>query len=181
MNIIEIIIIIIIILIIVILLYELYHELLRHYNRLNIYKMALEQSNKTNKPLIVYGDPYNGVGSKFWNKIFGTYGCGDMAVDLTGCPKCDNGIKSDILEHLKTIESDSAIIFISCVLEYVDNIEEVIKEIYRVAGSNNNIFIVCVSRYSLTGYSYSDGSDTSKNLIKAPPYNDMITFEKISK
>ena len=181
MNIIEIVICIIVCIVIMILLYELYHELSRHYNRLNIYKMALKQSNETNKPLIVYGDPYNGVGSKFWNKIFGSYGCGDMAVDLTGCPKCDNGVKSDILDHLKTVESDSAIIFISCVLEYVDNIEEVIDEIYRVAGSKENIYIVCVSRYSLTGYSYADNTDTSKNLIKAPPEHDIITFEKLNK
>jgi hypothetical protein len=102
---------------------------------------------------LVVGDPYNGIGSRFYNNFIEGYGCGNITIDLTGCPMCPNGVKSDIYSYLKEQDDNSMVIFISCVLEYVDNIDDVIKEIYRVA--SNNIFIVTVNEYSLSAYFYS--------------------------
>jgi ubiquinone/menaquinone biosynthesis C-methylase UbiE len=57
------------------------------------------------------------------------------------------------------------VIFVSCVLEYVNNIDETIKELYRVSGSKDNLFVVCVNDKSLAAYIYKDNTDISKNLI----------------
>jgi hypothetical protein len=137
------------------------------------------RAKKIKRPLVVIGDPYNGKGTKFFNKFLDTYGCGDETIDLTGVPKCENGIKSDLFEYLIKQKSNSKVFFISCVLEYIENIDEVIKELYRVAGSSINIFIVSVNRYCLTAYLYKDGYDKAKNIIKDPPYYDIITYKRI--
>jgi len=170
---------IIILSILIILFYEFIHGIIRQKQRNQIYKMAKKRSIDINKPLLVFGDPYNGIGSKFFNLFMDNYGCGDITVDLTGAPKCPNGIKSDILQYLKKLPSNSYVIFISCVLEYVDSIEEVIKEIYRVANINKNIFIVSVNKYTLTAYFYHSNTDHSKNIIYGPPFYDQITFTKL--
>ena len=107
------------------------------------------------------------------------YGCGDETVDLTGCPNCPNGKKSDMLAHLKTKESNSQIIFISCVLEYLDDIDQVINEIIRVAGSLDNVFVVTVGEKSLSAYFYSEDDYKAKNLVKAPPKFTELTYIKI--
>jgi hypothetical protein len=169
----------IIILIIIIISYEFFHGYLRQRDRQNYFKSAEKRAKELKRPLLVYGDPYNGNGSKIYNTFMDTYGCGDETVDLTGAPKCKNGIKMDILSHLKTKKSDSAVIFISCVLEYVDEIDEIISEIKRVAGSLDNVFIVTVNRHTLSAYFYSDGSDTSKRIIYAPPEYDYLDYKDI--
>ncbi len=171
---------IITIIILLILLNELIHGIIRQKQRQNIYHQALSRSNQINKPLLVFGDPYYGFGSRFYNLFMEGYNCGDITVDLTGAPNCPSGIKSDMLNYLKTQPSNSKVIFISCVLEYIDNIEEVIKEIYRVADSSNNIFIVTVNQYTLSAYLYKEDQYQAKNLIKGPPTYNEITFKKIS-
>jgi hypothetical protein len=166
--------------VLIILLNELAQGLIRQKNRQKIFYQAQNRSNNTSKPLLVYGDPFYGIGSRFFNMFMEGYGCGDETVDLTGCPGCSNGKKSDILAHLKTKESNSQVIFISCVLEYVDNIDQVIKEIKRVAGSMDNIFIVTVGSLSLSSYLYQEDDYKAKQIVYAPPkYND-INYKKIA-
>lgn len=63
-------------------------------------------------------------------------------------------------------------------LEYITDIEEVINELIRVAGIKN-IFIVTVSKYSLSAYLYFGVNYQALNIIKGPPLHDKITFEKI--
>jgi hypothetical protein len=60
--------------------------ILRQKDRKNIFTQARLRAYKLNKPLLVYGDPYNGLGSKFFNVFMHGYDCGDETVDLTGCP-----------------------------------------------------------------------------------------------
>lgn len=163
------------------LLNELYHGIVRQNNRNKIYKMAQSRAQEIKRKLVVFGDPYNGYGSNVYDLFMEGYGCGDETVDLTGCPYCLNGVKSDILEYLKKQESDSKVIFISCVLEYVDNIEEVINELYRVAGSIENIFIVTVNKYSLSAYFYQQDDYYAKNIIEGPPTHKEIKYKKILK
>jgi hypothetical protein len=119
----------------------------------------------------VFGDPYYGKGSRFYNLFMEGYGCGDQTVDLTGCPKCPNEVKNDMLSYLHDQPSDSKVIFISCVLEYIDPIQE----LRRVCGSIDNIFIVTVKRFSLSTYFYQEDSYWALNIIKGPPkYNDIM-------
>jgi hypothetical protein len=169
----------IIIILILIGLYEQYSGFTRQRKRLKYFKIAKERSQIVNKPLIVIGDPYNGKGSKFWSKFIPTYGCGDFCVDLTGCPKCENGIQNDILNYLKGLKDNSCVIFISCVLEYVNNLDEVIKELERVTGSNKNLVIVTVQKFSLASFFYFDKGYSSTNLVWAPPEYPYITYKKI--
>ena len=68
---------ILIMIMIIIILNEIYHTCNRQFERKKIYKQAMNRSKAINKPLVVVGDPYNGKGSKFFNKIFKPYGCGD--------------------------------------------------------------------------------------------------------
>ncbi len=160
-------------------LYEFLHGINRQMERRNIFKKAKNHAIAIKKPLLVYGDPYNGIGSKIFNKFMKGYGCGDETVDLTGCPKCKNGIKSDMLEHLKTKKSNSQVIFVSCVLEYLDDIEEVFKEMKRVSGGIENIFVVTVNEFSLAAYFYQDGNHSSKNIIYAPPKFKDLSYRKL--
>jgi hypothetical protein len=66
-----------------------------------MYNIALKKSREYNKSLLVVGDPYNGIGSSIYNIFMDGYDCGDETVDITGAPKCKNGIKDDILLYLK--------------------------------------------------------------------------------
>lgn len=167
-------------LIILILINELYHTIKRQYDRLRNFNLAKQRAERIKKPLIVIGDPYNGKASRFYSKIYKTYGCGDETVDLTGSPRCPNGIKNDIYSYLKTKPSNYGVFFVSCVLEYVDNIDEIIKELYRVSGSKDNLFIVSVNDKSLAAYIYKDNSDISKNLVYTDNLGN-ISYKKLYK
>lgn len=170
---------IIVILVGFILINELIQGITRQKHRQKIFKLAQKRAQETSKPLAVFGDPYYGLGSRFYNMFMDGYGCGDETIDLTGAPKCSIGIKSDILKYLQKQKSNSKIIFISCVLEYIENIEEVIKEIIRVSGGVENVFIVSVSEFSLAAYLYSEDDYKALNIIKGPPQHGQITYEKI--
>ena len=158
---------------------EIYRGAQRQQDRHQIYTLAESRAQELNKPLLVYGDPYYGIGSRFFNMFMEGYGCGDETVDLTGCPLCPNCVKSDMLVHLKTKESDSQVIFVSCVLEYLDDIEETISEMKRVAGSLDNIFVVTVKNNSFSAYLYQEDVYAAKYLIQAPPVFTELSFKKL--
>ena len=71
--------------------YENIISMIRKLKRRNQFKRASKRAQDTNKQLLVIGDPYNGVGSITTGS---DYTCGDVCVDITGCPKCDNGVNS---------------------------------------------------------------------------------------
>jgi len=170
---------ILIIVIVLLVLNEIIQGFIRQKHRQDLYKMAETRAKELNKPLVVFGDPHHGKGSRLYSLFMDNYGCGDETIDLTGAPKCPNGIKSDILDYLKKQKSNSKVIFISCVLEYIDNIDEVIEELLRVAGSNENIFIVTVSEYTFAAYFYKEDEYKALNIIKGPPFYEKITYQRI--
>ncbi|MBK8263789.1 MAG: hypothetical protein IPK80_20940 [Nannocystis sp.] len=45
---------------------------------------------------------------------------------------------------IPNIADDSAVVFVSCVLEYVEDLHGALAEIARIAGSPDNLFIVNV-------------------------------------
>ena len=107
----------------------------RNYRRYNIFMKAKNKSLKTQKELVVIGDPNTG----FWNKnVKKAYDCGDICIDLKGCNKCPVSITGDILDTLKKMPNNHYVIYESCVLEYVDQrqLEKIKKEIRRVSGGN---------------------------------------------
>ncbi len=165
----------IIIVLIVIVLVWIGTIVLNHHERRSYYELAKARSVKLNKPLIVIGDPQKGMSCA----MFGPpYGYGDACVDID--PVDDRCVKSDATEYLKGIKTNSAVIFISCVLEYVDDIEPLIEEMNRVAGSSKNLFVVHVKWYALTAYIYRAQGDSAKNVITgAPPNQPTITYFRL--
>ena len=140
---------IIIYILILIIIYELIITFIRKLKRRQIFKLAQERSISTGKPLLVIGDPYNGLASI----ITGTdYDCGDLCIDLTGCPKCENKLKIKLEDFVLDYNLDDYIIYISCVLEYVDDIDLIVDKLNNL--NPDNLFIVNVEYYSLVAYFY---------------------------
>lgn len=142
---------VIFIIIVLVIVYELVLTYTRFIRRKRIFNIAVDKSKEINKPLMVIGDPDNGS----TNYLVGrSYECGDICIDITGCPGCKIGIRQKIEEYLPRLQSNSYVIFISCVLEYVDSdkIDFIISEIKRVSGGN--YFVVSVEPLSMTALFY---------------------------
>ena len=125
----------------------------RRLQRREVYRAAEERASVTGKPLVVVGDPDNGA----VNHLLGRdYGEGDVTVDITGCPGCRNGVRAKIEEYLPTLGNDSCVLFVSCVLEYVNgrngNVRRILREMDRVSGGDR--FLVTVWPYCLTAWFY---------------------------
>lgn len=140
---------------------EIVHSLLRQVHRKRMFEQAQEQAKKLNKPLMVIGDPNNGDGSKIHGA---SYSCGDICVDLTGCPECPNGLKAKLPDGLENIEDNSHVVFVSYVLEYVDDYKKAIDEIKRIGG--DNVYALTLSPYQLTSYLYKG----AKNVFFKKPF-----------
>ena len=139
------------------------------------FDLASKKATETKKPLLVIGDPYAD------NYAFSVdYGCGDLCIDINDCLKCSNSSKHDINEGFPTFKDNSYVVFISCTLEYVDNIESVYKELVRISGGN--LFVVALEAYSLKtlfarnlGYSKFN---RKWRILKSPPSNNTFLAEK---
>lgn len=121
----------------------------RRVERGRVYELARQRSNQTGKPLLVVGAPDGGVTSG--------YPCGDMTVDLQSSSGCPAYFQADITRRLP-FEDDSCVVFVSCVLEYVDDYEAAIRELHRVAG--NDLFVVRVEPWTATAYLYPGAKRT---------------------
>ena len=83
------------------------------------------------------------------------YDCGDLCVDLHGCPRCPVVQAADLTAGpVPGVAADSAVVFVSCVLEYVADIDTAIAELQRMAGSPDNLFIATVQPWTLTAALY---------------------------
>lgn len=147
----------------------------------HMYTRALTMSKTMNKPLMVVGDPRTGTARNTATVIaeMDRYGYGDVCVDLTGCPFAPPSTrkhKGDLLQFLNELGDDTHVIFISEVLEYLDNIDVVINALYRVSGGH--LYIVkCGLWYPQT---YPDKSGRrfhmKQRITHAPPYHDRIRY-----
>lgn len=117
----------------------------RRHERGAVYALARKRANLLGRPLVVVGDPYNGVTAG--------YPCGDVTVDLHPSGRCPRSIASDITKSLP-LPTDSAVVFVACVLEYVSDVNAAMRELLRVAGSRDNLFVVRVEPWTLTAYLY---------------------------
>ena len=121
----------------------------RKVKRRVMFKRAKERAKKTGKKLLVIGDPYNGIASKSTGC---DYGCGDLCLDLTGCPDCPKSIKGRLEDTIKDINLNEHIVFVSCVLEYVDDLDYIMGFLDKM--DQNDLFVVNVEWYSLMAYFY---------------------------
>lgn len=116
--------------------------------RKQLYELAQARARELGRPLVVVGDVRGGVTHR-------GYGYGDLCVDLTGCPDASVGVRADVSKPKAIpLGNDSAVVFVSCVLEFVPNIDAAWREILRVAGSPFNTFVVHLEKFSVAAYAY---------------------------
>lgn len=164
-----------------VILYELFIILVwRKVIRKRIYALAVARAKETGKRLFIIGDPNNDNKSVDGKA---DYGCGDLCLDKeTGCDLCPNGVKDSLEKFLPTLPDNSYVIFVSCVLEYVDNFEEVKKELMRVSGGD--LFIVTLEPYTLKtnffpNLGYGGKFKRKRIIYSAPPYSDEIRSKEL--
>ena len=142
--------------------------LLRKYKRRYVFKMANSRAKLTGKKLLVIGDPYNGIASK----TTGTdYSCGDLCLDLTGCPMCSgNSIKGRLEDTIGSINLNDYVVFISCVLEYTDDLPSI--NFYLDKMNQQDLFVVNVEWYSFMAwfYPYFLTKERPPHYIKLPNF-----------
>lgn len=178
-----------IIALIIIFCYELYVGRDRHRRRATVFEQAQNRAREVGRPLIVIGDPHNGLGSNFYSRVVGDpwgYDLGDCHIDIAPCDRCASDartIQAELGAALSERDSDSAVIFVSCVLEYIHPLEPTVEEIRRVAGHSDNIFVVYSDRWSLSAISYPGwllGHSNVCNVIaSAPPDSPTLRYRTL--
>ena len=119
----------------------------RWQRRRTTFAAAVRRALDLGRPLVVVGDPHAGAHTS----LMPAYGCGDLCIDLRGCPRCESYRAADITRGpIAGIADDSAVVFVSCVFEYVDDLEAARREILRIAGDSANVFAVTVQPWSRT-------------------------------
>lgn len=122
--------------------------------RQRAYNEAQQRARATGRQLVVVGDPDAG----FHTRVLPAYGCGDVCLDIEGCPSCDCSQAVDLVSGRADVPDDSAVVFVSCVLEYVSDPQAAMREIERMAGRPENIFIVAVQPWDLITATFYPGA-----------------------
>ena len=123
----------------------------RFERRRRAFAAAARRAAELGRPLVVVGDPDAGAHTR----LMRAYDCGDLCIDLHGCPMCRVMQAADLTAGpVPGIADDSAVVFVSCVLEYVSDPAAALHELQRMAGSAENLFIVFVDSWSLTAALY---------------------------
>jgi hypothetical protein len=107
---------------------------------LELYHAAEQAAKKNGKPLLVVGRP-----------ILKNHGCGDVCIDLVGCPECPPGVgvKGDIRDMHMFKNRQFGAAYVGEVVECIDadGMKKAIDELYRVA---DEVYIAHLPDYSLT-------------------------------
>jgi len=120
----------------------------RRATRRRLWRDAQRRGLALGRPLVVIGAPGGGI----INRLVGRdYGCGDLAIDIQPT-HCRREMQMRAEDALPELPADSAVIYISCTLEYVDDVHQVMGECRRVAGEH--IFVADVEPWSLTAWIY---------------------------
>jgi len=122
----------------------------RHAERTRQYQAAQRRAAELGRQLVVVGDPDAGMHTRMAR----AYGCGHVCVDLNGCPQCPMSVTADITKPPLPFESDSVVVFVACVLEYVSDVEVAYRELLRIAGDPRNLFVVTVQPWTFTAALY---------------------------
>ena len=123
----------------------------RFEHRRRLFEAAARRAAELGRPLVVVGDPDAGAHTR----LVRAYGCGDLCLDLRGCPMCRVMQAVDLTAgQVPGVADDTTVVFVSCVLEYVSDPEAALREMQRMAGSHENLFIVFVEPWTLTAALY---------------------------
>lgn len=167
----------VIIIIAIVELFLLYESYQKYKLQIEMYNNALQMSRITKKPLLVIGDPLESS----TNYMFGSYGYGDICIDMNIAPSNKNNnsliIKDKLENVLHKFPDNSVVIFESEVLEYVDSdkIKYVIQHMERI--SDGNIFSVHqLKPGSLTTWLKTTGYSVFNKLINKNVYTHKRLF-----
>lgn len=136
--------------------------------RRRAFEAAVRRAAELRRPLVVVGDPDAGAHTR----LVRAYGCGDLCVDIEGCPLCRVTRAADLTAGpVPGVADDSAVVFVSCVLEYVSDPQAAAQELQRMAGSRENLFVVFVEPWTLTaalypGARWAGGADGDRISMK---------------
>ena len=123
----------------------------RFEQRRRAFAAAARRAAELDRPLVVVGDPDAGAHTR----LVRAYDCGDLCIDLHGCPRCEVMQAADLTAGpVPGIADDSAVVYVSCVLEYVSDPEAALRELQRMAGTPDNLFMVFVEPWTLTAALY---------------------------
>lgn len=114
----------------------------RRHERARVYDLALARSRQLGRPLVVVGAPDGGVTSG--------YPCGDVTVDLAPS-SCPVALQADISKPLPFADN-SVVVFVACVLEYVEDYAAAIRELTRISGGE--LYAVRVEPWTASAYLY---------------------------
>ena len=124
--------------------------------RRRIFAEADRAATRLGRPLVVVGAPDMGPTKG--------PGCGDITVDI-GESSCPNFLKADITQRLP-FDDDSVVVFVSCVLEYVDDYESALAELRRVTGGH--LYVCRVEPWTLVAHFYPGAKRTLPASIIRP-------------
>ena len=136
--------------------WELYQNIYRHWQRYDGYRWARARADELERPLIVVGDPEAGSTCRWFGAASGY---GDVCMDLTGCPGAPKGVErvgGDAFPALARRPANSAVVFVSFVLEYVEDPAAFYAEVKRVAGCTENLRVLTVNPYTFCALSYAE-------------------------
>ena len=139
------------------------------------YEAAARHAVAADRQLVIVGDPYAGAVTRIWP----SYGCeaDAICVDINGCPQCPVSVKADLTRGpIQEIPDNSAVVFVSAVLEYVNDFDAAWREIMRMAGHPGNIHFVNVQPWTLTSVLYPGASWW---VGEGPPGKDFPAHRKI--
>ena len=139
----------------------------RDREREQLYNQAKQRAQQTGRLFVVIGDPSGGT-------THGA-GCGDTCIDIQGCD-CPVSIRHDLtIGPTPNVKNNSAVVYVSCVLEYVSDYQLAWDEIIRMAGSVDNVFVVTVQSWTLTAALYPGARQTLEPIYvqgnSRPEYN----------
>ena len=118
------------------------------------FRTAVDAARRLSRRLVVIGAPDGGVTAG--------YGCGDVTVDLA-TSSCPNARRLDVTKRLPFADN-SVVVFCSCVLEYVDDVDAAIQEIRRISGGH--AYYAGVEPWTLTAYLYPGARRTLPQQLR---------------
>ncbi len=134
--------------------WELFWYARRNAKRHSLYEKAAAHAHRDGVPLVVVGAPDRGATRG--------PGCGDVCLDIEGCA-CPVQLEADVTKRLPFADN-SVVVFVSCVLEYVDDVEAALAELRRISGGR--LYIVAVEPWTLTAYFYPGAKRTLPREIR---------------
>lgn len=139
----------------------------RRKSRAEYFDMARKRADELRRPLVVIGDP-EALGHQ------NIYGPGDLCIDLTGCPSYGGkGVRADISKGIP-LPDNSAVIYVSYVLELIPDIKKAWNEILRVAGGPENVFVLHLQPNTFAARLYPG---VSWVIESAPPVTSGLVYQ----